>query len=166
MESPQIEVTELPDDAFNAGLDQRSTDRLLLLPESWINAVEADAVYPSTTQSTLKLLQAAKIPAELALGTQQNLTLRENRSFEWVAPVLFVSQILFTQNPDVIALTLDQIGNYVSELGRGHKTVPTVKLKIAYSSSKKKKVREIKYTGPAAGLKDLPKTLAELAKDD
>ena len=87
----------------------------------------------------------------------------EQRSGDWFAPILFVSSVAMTQNPELIAIALSVIANYVTDFFKG-KDSPTIRLKVIHKETKTSKVTEIYYEGKLEGLSNLKDSIELIAK--
>ena len=68
-----------------------------------------------------------------------------------MAPILFVSAALFSQNPDLVSLALNVIGNYATEFFRGERGEHEVRLDVVVEKKRNetyKKIRGIYLTPP------------------
>jgi len=83
-------------------------------------------------------------------------------AFEWIAPTIFISSALLSQNPHLMTIALNVISNYLTEWFRGiPRDSRKVKLRII-TETKSGLYEEIEYEGPPNGLKDLPGVIKEV----
>jgi len=143
----------------------RATKKILLMPESWPTG-SGEPVYTDSTESVRKLLVAGGVPVETATPISSRTTLAENRAATWVGPTLLVSGLLVTQNPSAIALALNLVAGYVTQLFPVRWQQPGVSLSIVQTSVDGTKTRKVKYTGPASGLEGLASVLFEFARGE
>ena len=78
-----------------------------------------------------------------------------------MAPILFVSAALFSQNPDLVSLALNVIGNYATEFFRGERGEHEVRLDVVVEKKRNETYKKISYRGPVAGLNQIVKAIRE-----
>lgn len=121
---------------------------LLLLPRTMD---EGRPVFSSSTGPVLKLLRHEGLGVQkLEVGTSVNVT--EN-GLIWLGPVVFIGLSAFTANPNIVAVTLNIISNYVTELFRGQEQEVEVKLDVVTQAGKS--FTRVRFVGPPSALKDL-----------
>lgn len=132
----------------------RQPNGLTLLPINLETAQSAaDLLEASETSTVRKLLIAAGIPIEDI--TDDGLLCVKNKDFSWVSPTIFVSAALYSQNPALVSLALNVVGNYATEFFRGIAGRPVVKLNIVAERSRDKVCKRIEYEGPPQGIAEL-----------
>ena len=147
-------VIEPPDEE----IIQRASGSILFLPDNW--PVEGkDIKYPSTIESVIKLLRQHKVPADTLNSIDAMTSLQDNRGLDWIAPSFLVSGLLLTQNPTLVSVALSIIANYVTDLCKGLKSDPEVKVEIVQTTADGKKAQRINYEGPVSGLPEIEKVL-------
>jgi hypothetical protein len=85
---------------------------------------------------------------------------------DWVAPTLFVSGLMLSQNPMAISLALNVMASYASDLFKGIRSDPNVKLTVVHAQERAKMSREVHYEGPASGLAALVEILSAFESKD
>lgn len=125
-----------------------NTHGIVILPYNYES--NKNHTYNSTSISFYKY---AKSKLEIKYFTEPEL-LVEQRSGDWFAPILFVSSVAMTQNPEMIAIALSVIANYVTDFFKGQDS-PNIRLKIVHKETKTSKLTEIYYEGGLEGLKQL-----------
>lgn len=165
MSSEEKRITTWEHGPIDPELAARAATRVILLPETG-GAAASGAVYVDSTQTVGKLLACGSVPVESATPITGSTLLTENRSAVWVGPCLLISSLLFTQNPGAVALALNLIAGYVTDLYPLRRQSPSVSLSIVYTSGDGAQSRKLKYNGPAAGLSDVCGILSELAGEE
>jgi hypothetical protein len=115
-------------------------------------------VFSNNTSAIAKLLQENGISARQADVSGQVL-FRDERSFTWLGPVLFVSAAAYAENPNIVSVALGVIANYLTDIFRGQTSTTRAKLEILTEMSPGKTYRKVSYDGPVEGLRDLPKVV-------
>ena len=138
----------------------RGANSILLLPLNWRSNGEEE-IYAESTDSIAKLFSQENIPSESLSPLTAQTILKQERYADWVAPTLFVSSLLLSQNQVAASITLNVIANYVTDQFKGIKDDPAVKLQIVHTTLKGKTTRKISYEGPASGLAEVAKVVAE-----
>jgi hypothetical protein len=146
-------------------LEERAGACILILPEDWPRDSE-EPVYLTTAQSLLKLFAQKGIPAQSLSDLSASTALRDERTLDWIAPTLFVSTLLLAENPAAISLAMSVIANYATDLFKGVKKDPSVKVTMVQTAPKGKGARKVRYEGPVSGLEQLPKVLREFRAEE
>lgn len=139
-------------------IDQRAVSSIILVPDNW-PAEGKEYAYPSTVESVVKLLRQYDVPVDTLNIIDAETPLQDNRGLDWIAPTFFVSGLLLTQNPTMVSVALGVIANYVTEIFKGLKSDPEVKLNIVQTANDGKKAQRINYEGPVSGLPEVEKVL-------
>ena len=134
-----------------------NTHGIVILPYNY--EANRDYTYNSTSISFYKY---AKNSLDIKYFTEPEL-LVEQRSGDWFAPILFVSSVAITQNPELITIALSVIANYVTDFFKG-KDSPNIRLKVVHKETKTSKVTEIYYEGKLDGLTNLKDSIELIAK--
>lgn len=144
---------------------ERANSKVLLLPDNW-SAPEKEPVYAASTESLRKLF----VKEGVAVGTLTPVTpfthLKDERALDWMSPVLLVTSLLITQNPQAVTIALNVISNYVTEILRCIKSDPKVRLTIIRTATNCRIAQKINYEGPVSGLDELSKVLARWTPED
>lgn len=150
-------------------IDERTLSRarsaVLLLPGNW-PVQDGEPVYAAATESIYKLYTQKGLPSQPLTPLTASTHLKEERSLDWVAPGLLVSSLLLSQNPAAVTVALDITANYVTELFRGLKSDPKVKLMIVQTTDKGKSARKLQYEGPVSGLPELTRVVSEFIPEE
>jgi hypothetical protein len=137
---------------------------MALLPVNFESAASvADLLQASEAATIRKLFVAEGLPVEDITDRNQRPPYVKNKQFEWVAPILFVSASLYSQNPTLVSLALNVLANYATEFLKGIGGAHEVKLNIVVGS-KNRVHKKIEYQGPVEGLRDLAKIVDEVSK--
>jgi len=139
-------------------IEQRAAGSILFVPDNW-SAERKEHVYPSTVDSVVKLLMQNEVPVDTLDPIDATTALQDNRGLDWIVPTFVVSGLLLTQNPMLISVALGIIANYVTDLFKGLKDDPEVKLNIIQTAADGKKAQRIRYEGPVSGLPEVEKVL-------
>jgi hypothetical protein len=118
------------------------------------------SIYSSTVESVIKLLKQSDVPVDTLNPIDATTPLQDNRGLDWIAPTFLVSGLLLTQNPTLITIALGVIANYVTQLFKGLKDDPEVKLNIVQTAADGKQAQRVRYEGPVSGLREVEKVLS------
>jgi hypothetical protein len=108
----------------------------------------------------IKLLKQSDVPVDTLNPIDATTPLQDNRGLDWIAPTFLVSGLLLTQNPTLITIALGVIANYVTQLFKGLKDDPEVKLNIVQTAADGKQAQRVRYEGPVSGLREVEKVLS------
>lgn len=140
---------------------------LALLPRNFRYANNRNALVHERDASTIRKLwrQAGISETRLEPDTEEWPEVHEH-TFEWIGPTVFVGASLLSGNPSMVALALNVIGNFVTDLFKG---VPsshrTAKMSIVVECPGGR-CRKVDYEGPPEGLSELPKILREVTMNE
>jgi hypothetical protein len=159
LSTENIEVIAVATDHLSEEVNQRSRNSILFVPNNWPSE-EKEYVYPSTIESVMKLLKQNKLPVDSLHPIDAATPLQDNRGLDWIAPTFLVSGLLLTQNPMAVSIALSIIATYVTDLFKGLKDDPKVKVNIVQTAADGKRGQRIHYEGPASGLSEVEKVLS------
>jgi hypothetical protein len=144
----------------------RCPDRMALLPVNFESATSITELLQASEAATVrKLFLAAGLPLDEIVDRSLRPPYLKKKSFEWVAPILFVSAALYSQNPDLVSLALNIMGNYATEFLKGTGGTRSVKVDIVVEKRRNETYKRISYQGPPAGLKDLSGVIREVVNE-
>lgn len=148
-----------------ADLGCRFPERMALLPINFESAVSITELLQASEAATIKkLLLAEAVPLDEIVDRSQRPPYVKSKSSEWISPIIFVSASLYSQNPALVSIALNVLGNFATDFFKGIRGVHDVSLNIVVGK-KNKTYKKIAYHGPIEGLKDLPKIIREVADE-
>jgi hypothetical protein len=138
---------------------------LAVLPENFKAANKiADFRQMSEASSVIKLFRAAGLEFTDLIDRPQRPPYIHNNYADWVAPALFLSSALWSQNPNAISVALSIIANYLTDLFKGIQN-PTVKLEFVVEKTKSRKCIMVKYEGDVTSITSLESVLRKVVDD-
>ena len=138
---------------------------LAMLPENFRSAGKiADFRQMSKASTVKKLFRAAGLELTDLVDRPQRPPYIHNNYADWVAPTLFLSSALWSQNPNAVSVALSIIANYLTDLFKGIQS-PTVKLEFVVEKTKSRKCMMVKYEGDVAGIASLESVLRKVVDD-
>jgi hypothetical protein len=148
-----------------AELGCRYPQGIALLPINFDSAASVAELRQASEAATLrKLFVAEGLPVEDIVDRDRRPPYVKNKGFEWVAPVVFVSASLYSQNPALVSVALGVVANYATEFFKGLGADHEVKLDIVVGK-KGGAYKKVAYKGPVDGLKDLAEVVREVSHD-
>ena len=134
-----------------------------ILPVNFDSVDSISAFRNVSEAATVKtLLRNADLPYDDILAAGSRPPYIHNNAFEWVAPTLFISASLWSENPDAVSVALSTIANYVTEFFKGFRGTSGdhwVKLDIIVERRKTASCKKISYEGPPEGLLGLAEVI-------
>lgn len=114
-----------------------------------------------------KLLTQAGLPPSDLWTREQRPGYIQNNAFEWIAPTLFISAALLTENPASVSVALGVIANYATDFLRG---IPggknnKVKLEVVAEPSEHGVCKRFQYEGPPDQLNALPEVIGSVLRE-
>lgn len=133
---------------------------LALLPSNFDTASDISNFRQVSESATVRtLLRTSNISLDELVNKDQRPPYIQNNAFEWVAPTLFVSVGVLSQNASYLSVALSVIANYATDFFKGMSGSNEVQMDIVVERSKSKVCKKITYKGPPEGLKDLPEVI-------
>jgi hypothetical protein len=163
--APTINITDYVNVRQRAtDLGCRCPERIALLPINFESANSIGELLQASEASTIKtLLLAEAVPLDDIVDRNQRPPYVKNKSHEWIAPIMFISGSLYSQNPALVSVALNVLGNYATEFFRGSVGSREVNLNVVVGS-KNGSHKKIAYQGPVEGLKNLVDIIREVAE--
>lgn len=121
--------------------------------ESAASIADFRSVAEAATVKTL--LRSAGLPLDDIVERAARPPYISNHSYDWVAPTLFVSLALLSQNPHFVAVALSTIANYLTDFFRGGASKKTIKMNIVVERAVSRSCKKVTYEGPPEGLKEI-----------
>jgi hypothetical protein len=136
---------------------------VVLLPFSFERAKDRkDLVYADSADTVKKLLTQAGVPALKIDRDGEHYSRAVYHSLEWIGPLILITAAAYTQDPNVISVTLNVLSNYLTDWFRG---VPKENRKATLTFVKEMKdgaYKRLDYSGPPENLKDVKDILDRL----
>ncbi|MCX7113608.1 MAG: hypothetical protein NTX45_26670 [Proteobacteria bacterium] len=130
---------------------------LALLPSNFETASTVSDFRQVSESATVRvLLRTSEVPLDEIVGKDWSPPYVQNNAFEWVAPTLFVSVAVLSQNASYLSVALSVIANYVTDFFKGMSGNKEVHMDIVVERLNSKVCKKITYKSPPDGLKDLP----------
>ncbi len=146
-----------------AELGCRYPDRLALLPVNFKSASSITEFLQASEAATIrKLLLAEGLLLDDIVDKSQRPPYLKNKSHEWVAPIIFISASLYSQNPALVHVALSVLAHYATDFFKGMGGTHEVSLSIVSEKKKNESYKEVSYKGPVGGLKDLAEVIREV----
>lgn len=139
---------------------------LALLPANFETAASLTDFRQVSEAATVRtLFRQAGIKLD-DIGTPgQRFPYVQNNAFEWVAPTLFVSAALLSENQSSISIALGVIANYATDFFKGMSGKNQITLEVIVERTKSQTYKRVSYKGDPEGLKSLPKIIGEMTDD-
>jgi hypothetical protein len=140
--------------------------RMALLPANFESAPSISEFLQASEAATIrKLFLADGLPLDEIVDRSQRPPYIKNKSYDWIAPTLFISASLYSQNPNLVSLALNVLANYATEFFRGRSTKGEVMLDVVVERETNGIYKRISYKGPVTGLKDLREVIREVGSE-
>ena len=136
-----------------------------LLPINFETVNSAEEFRQTVDAATVKtLLRNAGLPLSDIFPAGKRPPYVRHHALEWVPPTLFISASLISQHSDYVAVALNVIVAYVSELlhGRGK---GEMKLDIVVERTPERDYVKMSYKGPLREPEKLVKAVQDIIKD-
>lgn len=127
---------------------------------------QSDFRHESSALDVKALLRQAKIPIALYKPDGADIPVLQENDNTWVGPIIFVTAAALSSNPDILAVALGVIANYVTELFRGSPEPSRARITVVVETSKtkttKKTTKRINFDGPPEEIKEIKKIIKDM----
>jgi hypothetical protein len=134
---------------------------LALLPRNFETAKSKNELLHESTTPTIRTLWKQNGIAETKIEDGEKIPYIQENAFDWIAPTIFISTALLSQNPHIISVALGVISNYLTDWFRGIPESNKVKIDIVVET-KSGAYKRVRYEGDPDGLKNLPDVIREV----
>ena len=136
---------------------------IALLPINFDSAKSnQDLIYESSASTVRALLREAGIKETKIENEGDKFLVKQEKSFDWIGPTLFIGASIVSNNPDLISITEGIISNYLTDYFKGFYGHRKVKLDIIIEKKKDREYKRVKYEGDGSDLPHLSEILHEL----
>ena len=109
---------------------------IAILPENFETATSATDLRHLSEASTIKkLFRSNNIPYSEIKQENEKPAYIQNNAFEWVGPTLFFPTSLLLDNPEIAAIALGVIANYLTDFFKGFPGQNKVKLDVVLETT-------------------------------
>jgi len=131
-------------------------DGIVLLPRNFETASAVNTlVHESTVNTVNKLLANEHVPNSVLQLEDQSIPQLEARSFDWIAPLIYVPNQVITQNPFWISAAVNILCNYLTQhFPKSLSKKQDVTITVVYEKTKDKTFAKLEYKGTADGVSD------------
>lgn len=141
-------------------------ERIAILPVNFDSVASRSEFNQLSEAATVRtLFRTNHVPTDELLPKEERSPYIQNNSFDWVAPTLFVSASLWTQNPMAVSLALNVLASYITDFFKGAPGKKTVKLDVVIEKKGDHSCKKLKYEGDIAGLGPLSDIIRQIADD-
>lgn len=134
---------------------------LYILPENIETAENKNEfVFTETTTDIKKYLTQNDV--NISVIQEGSLTIRQRKSVDFYAPLLFISFSVLSENSTLITVGINVLSNYITDYFKGTFGSKNVKLEVIVETKAKKEYKSINYEGNIEGLKELTKIIKSL----
>jgi len=139
---------------------------IALLPVNFDSATaRTDFLQLSEAATVRTLFRNNSLPIEELLPASERAPYIQNNAFEWVAPTLFISSALLTQNQVAAEVALHVLASYIKDFFKGMTGTKTVKLDIVVEKKGDRSCKKISYEGDVAGIDTLSDVIRQIADE-
>lgn len=138
---------------------------LLILPRGFENATEVDELHHESSSLTIRKLWREKgVGCHLVQQPDRSITAHVEHDSTWVGPTIFISWLLWTENPEAVSLALNIVADYATDFFKGRSLgTSTAKLDVVVEDQNGGCTR-LRYKGPVDGIGDLRRGVEQLCK--
>lgn len=128
-------------------LDCNIPTGLAILPRNFETARSKEELYHEDSTITIRSLWRQNNIVETRLeGEGKKFPSIQEKSFDWIAPTIFIGFSLYSQNPTLVNVSLSVLANYITDFFKGHLGEHIISMKIVWEDIKKHgKEEERKY---------------------
>lgn len=158
-----IQITEYIDVAERAKeLGCNVPTEIAFLPRNFDTAVARnDLIHEGSIADIRILWRQAKLKETRIEREGDRLPQAQEMFFEWVSPILFISALYLSQNPQGVSIALNIISTYLTDFFKGIPGEKKVRLDVVVECTKGKKYLRVHYEGDERGLAEVGKAIHE-----
>lgn len=139
---------------------------IAILPENFETAAARSDFIQRSEAATLKaLFRNNEVPFSEILPSAEKSAYSQYNNLDWIAPAIFVSGSLLSQNPMAVSLALSVIGNYLTDFFRGIPGRKGVKIDIVIERRRDRSCKKITYEGDVQGLTRLVDIMRQISDE-
>ncbi len=132
-------------------------ENVVLLPVNLEDAESIDRLQDAQSTSTIKKLLWKEGVAASTIDSGESVgRIQLRRSVEWVGPIILFTATAYSDNPQIVSLTIGVLANYLTDFFKGVSGRKDVKLKVIVEKEKKREYVSIDYEGDIPGLYRIP----------
>lgn len=136
-----------------------ASDAVVLLPVGYIAKMDSSQ-YHSAALSFYKFARS-EMPVKFATDPE---SVFEQRSGDWFAPAMLLTDQLMTQHPNIVAIACGVISNYVYTLFTGAKK-PDVHVDLIVEKTRTQRFVKVTYKGNVDGLRSIEGAVQKALED-
>lgn len=138
---------------------------LTLLPQNFDCANKpSDFLYASEAATLKKLFRMNSIECNDLSAGQPDSRIIVQKSIDWVAPLMFLSISMVSENSNAVSLALSVIGNYLTDFFKGVSGTRKVKLSFVIDKSVDRNYKRVDFEGSIKDLKEIETTILAIAR--
>ncbi|MCM8570292.1 hypothetical protein NE848_12945 [Gramella jeungdoensis] len=145
-------------------LDLKLDADFCILPENIETAdKKTDLIFTESTTSVNKYLKQKNVNIEVL--TNGSLQLRQRKSIDFYAPLIFVGFTLLQENSNILSVGINVLSDYISDYFKGSFGEKKVKLELIVETKKNEEYKSLNYEGSVEGLKEVPKIVKSMKNE-
>jgi hypothetical protein len=135
---------------------------IAFLPRNFDTAAcRNDLIHESSVADFRILWRQASLNETRIESEGERLPQAEEKFFEWASPIIFISTLYLSQNPQGVSIALNIISNYLTDFFKGIPGNKKVRLDIVVEQTKTKKYLRVHYEGDEQGLAEVGKAIKQ-----
>lgn len=137
-----------------------------ILPINFETAEAPEDFRQASEAATVKtLLRASDLPYTDIFTADKRPPYIQNNAVEWLAPALFISAALISENPEAVVQAFNQIQNYLKSFVSGLASGSKVKLDVVIEENENETYKKISYEGSPEGLSEVVEAIRATNND-
>lgn len=147
-------------------LDCLPCNSIALLPANFLSAESRATLQYLAEASTIRtLFRINNFHLDEFISAEDKPFFIQNNAFDFVAPALFVSAAIWSQNPIAVGVAINLISDFIMEFFRGRPGPKNVSLEIVVEKTIDHSCKKLVYNGPAEGLRNLEDVVRRVANE-
>jgi len=139
---------------------------IAILPRNLESASDkADLLHESSTPTLRILWRQGSLKEDRIEGPDDMIPTIHEKQATFIAPMLFISAALLSENPAAVSLALNILGNYITQVFKGDFGSKRIKLSIVVEATSSSSYKKIEYDGDTNTLPDLIELVREVSND-
>lgn len=140
---------------------------LSILPRNFETATKGDVlIYESSVLTIKKLIEREGLEVTCIVESGEEIVYRVEKSFDWIGPILLFTAVELSKNPEIVAISIGVISEYLADFFKGKMFSGKVKLNVVVERVGGEIYKKITYEGNVEGLKEIQKIVEKVTSDE
>lgn len=139
---------------------------MAILPVNFDSAkAQEELLHRSEAATVRSLFRQNELSLDDIFPTSAQPGYIQNNGYEWIGPTIFISHLLFGNQPVVATIAINILSNYLTDFFKGVPGSKRVKLAIVLETTEDGTCKRISFDGPPEALQDIQEIIQEISRE-